>query len=50
MWEVEFYIKPNNRCPVGYDRKLCEFEEPELHKIEEGHWISCHYPGELTLR
>jgi len=37
------------RCPVGNDRELCKAEEPALAELEPGHWVSCHYPGELSL-
>ena len=38
-----------SRCPIGFDRELCKEEEPILKELESGHWVSCHYPGELTI-
>ncbi|HEY7145492.1 MAG TPA: oligopeptide/dipeptide ABC transporter ATP-binding protein [Streptosporangiaceae bacterium] len=37
------------RCPVGRDRELCRRSEPALAQASPGHWVSCHYPGELAL-
>jgi oligopeptide/dipeptide ABC transporter ATP-binding protein len=36
------------RCPVGRDRELCGAVEPPLEEREEGHWVACHFPGELA--
>lgn len=36
-----------NRCPIGKDRDLCQAQEPSLVQDGPGHWVSCHYPGEL---
>ena len=38
-----------SRCPVGKDRELCHDEEPPLAEVVPGHWLSCHYPGELSV-
>ncbi len=35
------------RCPVGCDRSLCREEAPQLAERSPGHWVACHYPGEL---
>jgi oligopeptide/dipeptide ABC transporter ATP-binding protein len=35
------------RCPVGRDREHCLVERPPLRELDRGHWVSCHYPGEL---
>ena len=37
------------RCPVGQGRPLCDAEEPPLTLAEPGHWVACHYPGELSI-
>ncbi len=39
-----------SRCPIGFDRELCKEEEPILKELESGHWVSCHYPGDLTIK
>ncbi|MCC6611977.1 MAG: ABC transporter ATP-binding protein [Anaerolineae bacterium] len=39
-----------SRCPIGKDRPLCRAEEPPLTQLQPGHWVSCHYPGELAPR
>jgi oligopeptide/dipeptide ABC transporter ATP-binding protein len=36
-----------SRCPVGKDRDVCRVEEPPLVEQVPGHWVSCHFPGEL---
>jgi len=36
------------RCPVGRDREVCGVEHPPLDKRGSGHWVACHFPGELT--
>ena len=36
------------RCPVGRDREICGVEHPPLDKRGSGHWVACHFPGELT--
>jgi oligopeptide/dipeptide ABC transporter ATP-binding protein len=36
------------RCPVGRDRELCAAAEPPLEQRAPGHWVSCHFPGELA--
>lgn len=38
-----------NRCPVGHDRQLCRDQDPALTDDGRGHWIACHFPGELRL-
>lgn len=37
-----------SRCPVGKERQVCREEEPPLAEMAPGHWVSCHYPGELS--
>jgi oligopeptide transport system ATP-binding protein len=37
------------RCPVGRDRDLCAQEMPPLHERSPGHWVACHFPGELPI-
>jgi oligopeptide/dipeptide ABC transporter ATP-binding protein len=36
-----------SRCPVGKDRDVCRLEEPPLVEQGPGHWVSCHFAGEL---
>jgi oligopeptide transport system ATP-binding protein len=36
------------RCPVGRDRDVCGTEEPGLLERSPGHWVACHFPGELA--
>ncbi len=40
------YFHP--RCQYAQD--VCKVEEPELREISEGHFASCHFAGELSLR
>jgi len=40
------YFHP--RCRYAQER--CSQEEPVLHEIRPGHWVSCHRAGELSLR
>lgn len=35
------------RCPVGHDREVCAAERPPLREAASGHWLACHFPGEL---
>jgi oligopeptide transport system ATP-binding protein len=35
----------NTRCPIAKD--ICFKEDPEFREIKDGHWASCHFPGEL---
>jgi oligopeptide/dipeptide ABC transporter ATP-binding protein len=35
------------RCPVGRNRDICGNTEPPLTQREPGHWVACHFPGEL---
>jgi oligopeptide/dipeptide ABC transporter ATP-binding protein len=35
------------RCPVGRDREVCAAEEPPVAERSPGHWVACHFPGEL---
>jgi oligopeptide/dipeptide ABC transporter ATP-binding protein len=35
------------RCPVGRDREICAAEMPPLAELARGHWVACHFPGEL---
>lgn len=37
------------RCPVGRDRERCRRIAPELTEHTPGHWVACHFPGELRL-
>jgi peptide/nickel transport system ATP-binding protein len=36
------------RCPVGRNRDVCAAEEPPLDERGPGHWVACHFPGELA--
>ncbi len=36
-----------SRCPVGRDRQQCRDQEPALTEYRRGHWVACHFPGEL---
>ncbi|MFV0309783.1 MAG: ABC transporter ATP-binding protein [Desertimonas sp.] len=36
------------RCPFADDR--CAAEEPTWREVESGHWVACHFAGELPLR
>jgi oligopeptide/dipeptide ABC transporter ATP-binding protein len=36
------------RCPVGHGRTVCNLERPALEQPEKGHWVACHFPGELA--
>jgi oligopeptide/dipeptide ABC transporter ATP-binding protein len=33
------------RCPIARDR--CRTEDPPLREAKPGHWVACHFPGEL---
>ncbi|PLV59221.1 ABC transporter ATP-binding protein [Thermotoga sp. KOL6] len=33
------------RCPIA--KEVCSKEEPALREIEKGHFVACHFPGEL---
>ena len=35
------------RCPIGRDREACRDQSPNLVEKSPGHWVACHYPGEL---
>jgi len=37
------------RCPFC-QRPKSTTEEPELRELRPGHWVSCHFAGELDLR
>jgi oligopeptide transport system ATP-binding protein len=37
------------RCPVGRDRDVCGAQEPPLAERSPGHWVACHFPGELAV-
>jgi oligopeptide/dipeptide ABC transporter ATP-binding protein len=39
-----------SRCPVGRDRERCAAVEPPLEEQAPGHWVACHFPGELVAR
>ncbi|HHT20931.1 MAG TPA: ATP-binding cassette domain-containing protein [Tissierellia bacterium] len=34
------------RCP--YKQELCDREEPKLREIHPGHWVACHFAGNLV--
>jgi oligopeptide/dipeptide ABC transporter ATP-binding protein len=36
------------RCPVGRNRDVCAADEPRLEERGPGHWVACHFPGELA--
>jgi oligopeptide/dipeptide ABC transporter ATP-binding protein len=36
------------RCAVGRDREICGVQEPRLEDRGGGHWVACHFPGELA--
>jgi oligopeptide transport system ATP-binding protein len=36
------------RCPVGRNREVCGVEDPPLEERGSGHWVACHFPGELA--
>ena len=36
------------RCPVGRDREICGVEHPPLEERGSGHWVACHFAGELA--
>jgi oligopeptide/dipeptide ABC transporter ATP-binding protein len=36
-----------SRCPVGRDRSECADATPPLRPREDGHWVACHFPGEM---
>ena len=38
------------RCPVGRERKACSDRSPDLVEHSPGHWVACHFPGELKAR
>jgi peptide/nickel transport system ATP-binding protein len=33
------------RCPIARDN--CRTDDPPLLEAKPGHWVACHYPGEL---
>lgn len=35
------------RCPVGRERDICNTVTPPLQEAKAGHWVACHFPGEL---
>jgi oligopeptide/dipeptide ABC transporter ATP-binding protein len=37
------------RCPVGRTRSVCSSATPPLERREAGHWIACHFPGEMPV-
>ena len=37
------------RCPVGREREVCIAEKPPLTELKPGHWVACHFPGELKV-
>jgi len=36
-----------SRCPVGRSRTACREHAPALAQVIPGHWVACHFPGEL---
>lgn len=34
------------RCPIA-DKKRCSQETPPLERVEEGHYVACHFPGKF---
>ncbi len=36
------------RC--RYAKEICSQQEPTLREVEPGHFASCHFAGELSLR
>jgi len=36
-----------SRCPLGRDLDICKAEDPILQELDPGHWVACHFPGEL---
>lgn len=38
-----------SRCPVGRGRVSCRDRKPPLEEVAPGHWVSCHFPGELGV-
>ena len=38
------------RCPVGKKRQACRDWSPDLVEHSPGHWVACHFPGELQAR
>jgi oligopeptide/dipeptide ABC transporter ATP-binding protein len=37
------------RCFVGRDREICAEVPPPLGEHGSGHWVACHFPGELSI-
>ncbi len=35
------------RCPLGGGRSRCLQHAPDLREHTPGHWVACHFPGEL---
>jgi oligopeptide/dipeptide ABC transporter ATP-binding protein len=33
------------RCPIARDR--CRTDDPPFREVKPGHWVACHFPGEL---
>jgi oligopeptide/dipeptide ABC transporter ATP-binding protein len=38
------------RCPIGRDREICRNQPPPLVDATAGHWVACHFAGELRLQ
>ena len=39
--------KFHTRCPFAQDR--CKVETPEWREIDDDHFVSCHFAGELSM-
>ncbi len=39
-----------SRCPVGHNRDVCAAVEPPLQEKIPGHWVACHFAGELPSK
>ena len=38
------------RCPIGRGKDVCRNQRPPLSKPRgEGHWVACHFPGQVEV-